>query len=73
MQRMSVGNPSPARPYERDLGPYLKAGMRVQLAHAVGHVGLVVALRQISARAVERRVDGRGAHVAGGLVVPRPG
>ncbi|HZO77652.1 MAG TPA: hypothetical protein VFB39_06375 [Solirubrobacteraceae bacterium] len=33
---------------ELDLLPYLEPAWRAQLAHAVGHVGLVAALRQIS-------------------------
>ena len=41
------------RAYDRgelDLLPYLEPGWRPQLAHAVGHVGLVGALRRISGR-----------------------
>jgi hypothetical protein len=34
---------------ELDLLPYLEPAWRAQLAHAVGHVGLVAALRRISA------------------------
>ena len=33
---------------ELDLLPYLEPGYRVQLAHAVGHVGLIGALRRIT-------------------------
>lgn len=33
---------------ELDLLPYLEPAWRAQLAHAVGHVGLIAALRQIS-------------------------
>jgi hypothetical protein len=39
------------RAYDRgelDLLPYLEPGWRTQLAHAVGHVGLIGALRRIS-------------------------
>ena len=39
------------RAYDRgelDLLPYLEPGWRAQLAHAVGHVGLIGALRRIS-------------------------
>ena len=39
------------RAYDRgelDLLPYLEPGWRAQLAHAVGHVGLMGALRRIS-------------------------
>ncbi len=36
---------------ELDLLPYLEPGWRAQLAHAVGHVGLVGALRRISGSA----------------------
>jgi hypothetical protein len=35
---------------ELDLLPYLEPGYRAQLAHAVGHVGLVGALRRITGR-----------------------
>ncbi len=35
---------------ELDLLPYLEPGYRVQLAHAVGHVGLIGALRRITGR-----------------------
>jgi hypothetical protein len=41
------------RPYDRgelDLLPYLEPAWRPQLAHAVGHVGLIAALRRISGR-----------------------
>jgi hypothetical protein len=33
---------------EFDLLPYLEPGLRVQLAHAVGHAGLIAELRRIS-------------------------
>ena len=33
---------------ELDLLPYLEPAWRSQLAHAVGHVGLITALRRIS-------------------------
>ena len=33
---------------ELDLLPYLEPGFRAQVAHAVGHVGLIGALRRIS-------------------------
>jgi hypothetical protein len=33
---------------ELDLLPYLEPAWRAQLAHAVGHVGLIAALRRIS-------------------------
>jgi len=39
------------RAYDRgelDLLPYLEPAWRPQLAHAVGHVGLIAALRQVS-------------------------
>lgn len=39
------------RAYDRgelDILPYLEPGWRAQLAHAVGHVGLIGALRRIS-------------------------
>jgi len=35
---------------ELDLLPYLEPAYRPQLAHAVGHVGLIGALRRISGR-----------------------
>ena len=41
------------RAYDRgdlDLLPYLEPGCRAQLAHAVGHVGLIGALRRIRGR-----------------------
>jgi hypothetical protein len=44
------------RAYDRgelDLLPYLEPGWRAQLAHAVGHVGLIGALRRISPTARE--------------------
>jgi hypothetical protein len=40
------------RAYDRgelDLLPYLEPAWRAQLAHAVGHVGLIAALRRITA------------------------
>ena len=43
------------RAYDRgelDLLPYLEPAWRAQLAHAVGHVGLIGALRRISGRRV---------------------
>ncbi len=39
---------------ELDLLPYLEPAWRAQLAHAVGHVGLIGALRRISASASQR-------------------
>jgi hypothetical protein len=39
------------RAYDRgelDLLPYLEPAWRAQLAHAVGHVGLIAALRRIT-------------------------
>jgi hypothetical protein len=46
---------------ELDLLPYLEPGWRAQLAHAVGHVGLIGALRRISgATDRDRRLDGTG-------------
>jgi hypothetical protein len=45
----ALQKPSPA--YDRpklDLLPYLEPDRRAQLAHAVGHVGLIGALRRIS-------------------------
>ena len=39
---------------ELDLLPFLEHGWRPQLAHAVGHVGLVGALRRISGDAARR-------------------
>jgi hypothetical protein len=39
---------------EVDLLPYLEPGWRAQLAHAVGHVGLVGALRRIGGTATPR-------------------
>ena len=44
------------RAYDRgdlDLLPYLEPGCRAQLAHAVGHVGLIGALRRIRGRREE--------------------
>ena len=35
---------------ELDLLPYLEPGFRAQVAHAVGHVGLIGALRRISGK-----------------------
>jgi hypothetical protein len=40
---------------ELDLLPYLEPGWRPQLAHAVGHVGLIGALRRISGAADRHR------------------
>ena len=37
-----------------DLLPYLEPAWRAQLAHAVGHVGLIGALRRISGEAAQR-------------------
>ena len=42
---------------ELDLLPYLEPAWRAQLAHAVGHVGLVGALRRITG---QRSYGGRG-------------
>ena len=42
---------------ELDLLPFLEPGCRAQLAHAVGHVGLIGALRRISGT---RREPARG-------------
>ena len=39
---------------ELDLLPYLEPGWRAQLAHAIGHVGLIGALRRISGSAAPR-------------------
>jgi hypothetical protein len=39
---------------ELDLLPYLEPAWRAQLAHAVGHVGLIGALRRISGAAARR-------------------
>ena len=44
---------------ELDLLPYLEPGFRAQVAHAVGHVGLIGALRRISGE--DRRPDDRRA------------
>jgi hypothetical protein len=41
---------------ELDLLPYLEPGHRAEVAHAVGHVGLIGALRRIGGRA--RRSNG---------------
>jgi hypothetical protein len=49
------------RSYDRgelDLLPYLEPGWRAQLAHAVGHVGLVGALRRISGTSQEEMAGG---------------
>ena len=49
------------RAYDRgelDLLPYLEPAWRAQLAHAVGHVGLVGALRRISGARQPERVIG---------------
>jgi hypothetical protein len=49
------------RAYDRgelDLLPYLEPGWRAQLAHAVGHVGLLAALRRISGRRQDRTAGG---------------
>jgi hypothetical protein len=43
---------------ELDLLPYLEPAWRAQLAHAVGHVGLVGALRRISGTNRETRSGG---------------
>ncbi len=58
------------RAYDRgelDLLPYLEPAWRAQLAHAVGHVGLIAALRRITGL----RLDG-GADVAA-LITGRDG
>ena len=39
---------------ELDLLPYLEPAWRAQLAHAVGHVGLIGALRRISGKVAPR-------------------
>ena len=41
---------------ELDLLPYLEPAWRAQVAHAVGHVGLVGALRGISGRSAAREL-----------------
>ena len=49
------------RAYDRgelDLLPYLEPGWRPQLAHAVGHVGLIGALRRMSGGRQDPRVRG---------------
>lgn len=49
------------RAYDRgelDLLPYLEPGWRAQLAHAVGHVGLIAALRRISGSRAEPSTGG---------------
>ena len=43
---------------ELDLLPYLEPAWRAQLAHAVGHVGLIGALRRISGAREEPMVGG---------------
>jgi hypothetical protein len=43
---------------ELDLLPYLEPAWRAQLAHAVGHVGLIGALRRISGRGQARGENG---------------
>jgi hypothetical protein len=43
---------------ELDLLPYLEPGWRAQLAHAVGHVGLVGALRRIGGTVAPRERPG---------------
>ena len=42
---------------ELDLLPYLEPAWRAQLAHAVGHIGLIAALRRISGSAERKRPD----------------
>ena len=49
------------RAYDRgelDLLPYLEPAWRAQLAHAVGHVGLIGALRRISGDRLDPMVGG---------------
>jgi hypothetical protein len=49
------------RPYDRgelELVPYLEPAWRAQLAHAVGHVGLIGALRRISGGRQDPAVGG---------------
>ena len=41
---------------ELDLLPYLEPAWRAQVAHAVGHVGLIGALRRISGRSAAREL-----------------
>jgi hypothetical protein len=41
-----------------DLLPYLEPAWRAQIAHAVGHVGLIGALRRISSRGQARGENG---------------
>jgi hypothetical protein len=45
---------------ELDLLPYLEPARRAQLAHAVGHVGLIAALRRISGARDAEPEHGRG-------------
>ena len=53
--------PSPGlRSRRLDLLPYLEPAWRAQLAHAVGHVGLIGALRRISGRRQPAMHDQRG-------------
>ena len=50
------------RAYDRgelDLLPYLEPGWRARLAHAVGHVGLIGALRRISGNGRSEQLAGR--------------
>ena len=50
------------RAYDRgelDLLPYLEPAWRAQLAHAVGHVGLIGALRRISGNGRSEKVAGQ--------------
>jgi hypothetical protein len=44
---------------ERDLLPYLEPAWRAQLGHAVGHVGLIRALRRISGNGRSEKVAGQ--------------
>ena len=49
------------RAYDRgelDLLPYLERAWRGQLAHAVGHVGLIAALRRVSGSRQDPMVGG---------------
>jgi hypothetical protein len=49
------------RAYDRgelDLLPYLEPAWRAQIAHAVGHVGLIGPLRRVSGRTRERATRG---------------
>ena len=43
---------------ELDLLPYLEPACRAQIAHAVGHVGLIGALRRISGRSEDPSMGG---------------